>query len=88
MTNELTPERIRHIELSWKSDVDLKLDRLVRFADEYEAFVRSLAEREKRSAAFRTAVIEKTSIGLLVAGLVFVASAAWEAVKAWLRAMK
>ena len=45
-------EEIRRIEAVWKSDVDLKLDRLVRFADTYEHYLEAVTLREKKSAEF------------------------------------
>lgn len=49
---ELTPEEIKRIDRSWKSDMDYKVDRLVRFADTHEPFLNVLLEREKARAKF------------------------------------
>lgn len=49
---DFTPEEIRRLETRWKSDVDLKLDRLVRFADKYEGYLEALTAREKRREEF------------------------------------
>lgn len=49
---DLTPEELRKIEGRWKSDVDKKLDRLVRIADKHEPFIEELIRREKARAQF------------------------------------
>lgn len=49
---DFTPEEIRRLETRWKSDVDLKLDRLIRFVDKYEGYLESLTLREKNRAEF------------------------------------
>lgn len=84
----LTPERIKEIETRWKSDVDLKLDRLVAFANSYEPFLALLLEREQSKAAFRKAVMEKTTVGLLMAAVALAANGLWEGVQQWIRNLK
>ena len=81
MADDLTPERIRQIELRWKSDVDSKLDRVVRFIDKNEALLNMLTEREAYRAAVRKAVIEKTLTALVWAAIVTVVSLTWAGLK-------
>ena len=45
-------EEIRRIETRWKSDVDLKLDRLIAFLEKYERYLESATQREKKRAEF------------------------------------
>lgn len=78
---ELSEEELRRIEGRWKSDVDLKLDRLVRFADKYETLMQMLLDREKRRKDLWDAVIQKTTAGLLWAGVLFIANALWTYIK-------
>lgn len=85
MSEELTPERIKDIETRWKSDVDLKLDRLVAFANLYEPFLVEATQTLRERAALRRALIEKSLTGLIWAGLVFLAAAVWNYVKDHLR---
>jgi len=61
----VTPEEIRHIEATWKSDVDKKLDRLIKFADAYEMYLKLCLERELDKKILRQAVIQKTTVGLI-----------------------
>lgn len=68
---DLTPEEIKRIEGRWKSDVDLKLDRLVKFADTHEPFLTLLLEREKERVEFWKAMRQhaaKVGIGSLITG--------------------
>lgn len=62
---ELTADDLRQLEGRWKSDVDLKLDRLVAFADKYDKLLDLLLERETSRAELRKAVLHKTA-GALV----------------------
>lgn len=64
-------------DVRWKSDVDLKLDRLCRFADEHEDFLKMLNVRERERAALRRAVIEKSLVALIVAGAIWLVALAW-----------
>ena len=75
--DELTPERIKEIETRWKSDVDSKLDRLLRFADEYEEFLKVLIDREKSRQKMRDAIIEKTLSALIMSAVAGLALLAW-----------
>lgn len=84
--DDLTPERLKQIEGRWKSDVDLKLDRLVRFADTYEDLLKMLVTREKQREAFRQAVIEKTLSALILAGVVGLLSLAWSGLSTEIKA--
>lgn len=89
-TSDLIPEdELRRIEASWKSDTDKKLDRLVKFADNfeerYERLLDLLVERERRRAALWSAVIEKTLAGLVWAGIVAMVLGLWQYVKAELK---
>ena len=68
-------------EARWKSDVELKLDRLVAFADEYFDFVKMLKEREVGRQALRRAVIEKTLGGLIWSALAVIGIALWHYIK-------
>ena len=70
-------ERMKQIDASWKSDMDLKVDSLVAFSKKYEGLLEMLIEREKERAAMRRAVIEKTLSGLIWAGIVGLLSLAW-----------
>lgn len=81
MSTDLSPIEIRRLEAQWKSDVDLRLDKLVAFADEYEALLRMLIERERQREKLRQAVIEKTLTGLILAGIVGLLSLAWAGLK-------
>jgi len=74
---DFTPDEIRRLETRWKSDVDLKLDKLVRFANEYEDLMKMLVQREKERAALRKSVIEKTLAGLIWMAVVGLVSLAW-----------
>lgn len=68
---DLTPEEIKRLEGRWKSDVDLKLDRLVKFADTHEPFLALLLEREQERAEFWKAMRQhaaKVGIGSLITG--------------------
>ena len=92
MNDELTPERLRHIEARWKSDVDAKLDRVIRFIESNEAFIKMLMERESYRAAVRKAIVEKTLAGLIWAAIVGLATLAYAGFKseigdiqAWLK---
>lgn len=75
----------KRIEAQWKSDVDLKLDRLVTFANDYEAYLKLCMERESERKKLRTAVIEKTVIGLAWALVVFLGLSSWHYVRAVMR---
>lgn len=82
MLDDLTPERIKEIETRWKSDVDAKLDRVIRFIDANEALLKMLTEREIDRRALRKAVIEKTLAGLVWGGIVGIGALAWAGIKA------
>lgn len=69
--------RLRQIEGRWKSDVDLKLDRMIAFVEKNETFIDMLIEREASRARLRTAVIEKTLSGLILTAVVGLLSLAW-----------
>ena len=74
---EMTDEEIRRIEARWKSDVDLKLDNLIKSFAKYEPMLAILIEREQERAAIRKAVIEKTLAGLIYSALIAVLVGAW-----------
>ena len=78
---DISDEELRRIEGRWKSDVDLKLDRLVKFAADYEHLLALLSAREQKRLKLWDAVIEKTTAGLLWAGIAFIAASVWEYVK-------
>ena len=75
---------LKRLEGRWKSDVDLKLDRLVTFADKYEGLLDALFRRELRRAKFQDAVIEKTLTGLIWSAVIFLALASWHYVRSLL----
>ena len=70
-------ERRKHIDLRWKSDVDLKLDELVAFAKKYETLLQMLIDREAKRERLRAAIIEKTLSALILAAVVGLMSLAW-----------
>ena len=78
----LSGDELARLEQRWKSDVDLKLDRLVTFADKYERLLDVLFQRELRWAKFQDAVIDKTLGALVWGGIVFIGVAAWHFVQA------
>lgn len=77
----MSDEEIRRIETRWKSDVDSKLDALIRAEEEnrkkYSAFLDILIQRETDRAALRKSVIEKTLAGLIWMAVVGLISLAW-----------
>lgn len=79
--DELSPERIRQINTRWKSDVDLKLDRLCHFADSYEDYLKLCLKREVDRDRLRMAIIEKTWGALILAGLGMVGAAIWQYIR-------
>lgn len=81
MGDELTPERIKEIETRWKSDVDSKLDKMIRFIEANEALLKMLTEREIDRRALRKAVIEKTLAGLIWGSVVGLGALAWTGLK-------
>lgn len=85
MTGQLPPEDFKKVENRWKSDVDLKLDRLVRFADTYEDYLRMCLEREITRKKLRDAFIEKSLIGAGWAILAFIGFAVKDYVVAQLK---
>lgn len=82
MFEEFTPERLREIEARWKSDVDRKLDRVVRFIDKNEALLIMLTEREIDRKALRKAIIEKSLAGLIYGSVAAVIALIWTGAKA------
>lgn len=81
-TDELTPERLARLKHRWYSDVDLKLDRLVRFADAYEPFLKLQLERERQRVQMRHAIIEKTLGALIWSAVIGLVALAWSGTKA------
>lgn len=81
MFEELTPERLKEIETRWKSDVDKKLDYVVKFIDEYGPMVKMLMEREIDRRALRKAIIEKTLAGLVWGAIVSIGALIWTGLK-------
>lgn len=65
------------IETAWKSDMDLKVDKLVAFSNKYEALLDMLIEREQARKKIRRAVIEKTLSGLIWFAIVGLFTLAW-----------
>jgi hypothetical protein len=60
-----TPDRriddaeIRRIEARWKSDVDLKLDKMLARSEKYDQFLDMLMRRESSREALRQVMIQK-----------------------------
>lgn len=77
----ISDEEMRRLESRWKSDVDKKLDALIRAEEEhrekYGSFLDILIQREADRAALRKAVIEKTLAGLIWMVVVGLVSLAW-----------
>lgn len=74
---EYTADQLKLLEAQWKSDVDGKLDKMVRFMDKTERFLDMMIDREAKRALLRDAIITK-SVWLLVGGaLAFVVHAIW-----------
>ena len=82
----ISPEELKRIETRWKSDVDVKLDNLVAFAEKYGQFLDMLIERERQRERLRSAIIEKTLSGLILAAVVGLLSLAWAGLNMDLRA--
>ena len=61
----------------WQLEMGLRIDRLVRFADEYEDLLAMLVEREKERRDFRKAVMEKTLGALILTGVLGLLSLVW-----------
>ena len=78
----ISPEELKRIETRWKSDVDVKLDNLVAFAEKYGQFLDMLIERERQRERLRSAIIEKTLSGLILAAVVALFSLAWSGLNA------
>jgi len=82
---ELTPEEIKNIEMRWKSDVDSKLDELLRCERErsckYDTFIDMMIQREEDRADLRKAIIQKTLGGLVLAGVLGMFGLIWAGVK-------
>lgn len=77
----MSEEEIRKIEARWKSDVDVKLDKLLSFHEEYGPLLLKLAARESRYEALQKAVIEKTLAGLIWMGIAGTAALIWSGIK-------
>ena len=50
---------IRRIEARWKSDVDLKLDKMLARSEKYDQFLDMLMHRESSREALRQVMIQK-----------------------------
>lgn len=79
--DDFTEDQLRRIEAQWKSDIEMKVDALVSFAEEYRAFLKVLIERERNRQAFQRAVIEHTLKSLILAGFVAVGALIWTGMK-------
>jgi len=77
LARKFSTQELRQIEASWKSDVDKKLDRLVKFANAYEMYLKLCLERELDKKILRQAVIQKTTIGLVWLLLGILGMALW-----------
>lgn len=79
-------------ELRYRSDMQLKMDKVIVFIDTYAPLLKMLAEREVDRRALRKAIIEKSLAGLVWAGVVGIATLAYAGfkveigdVQAWLK---
>ena len=79
-------EEIRRIETRWKSDVDLKLDRLIAFLDKYERYLESATERERRRGEFWERMGEHAAKWGMISLLTGAFYAIWLGCKAIVRA--
>ena len=79
--DELTEDRIRQIEATWKSDIEGKIDMLVEAerirAEKYDQFIDMLIKRELRRERLWDAIIDKGLTMLIVSGAVALFSLAW-----------
>jgi len=73
--DEISDDELRRQDGRWKSDVDLKLDKLLTFSQTYGQLLSLLLAREQSRKKFKDAVIEKSMTGLIWAGLVVVGTA-------------
>lgn len=84
MREELTADDIRRIEARWKSDVDLKLDALIKaerdHREKYDAFIDMLIKREQSRATFRMAIIEKGIIALSIYFVGLLGTFMWDSI--------
>lgn len=74
-------DEYKRLEGRWKSDVDLKLDRLIKFAEKNEGFLGLLMDREIARKKLRDALIEKTLGAILLGGVLAVGAAVWSYIK-------
>jgi hypothetical protein len=81
----LSAEDLRRIEAQWKSDVDLKLDRLCSFAETYENYLALCLKREQTKDKIRAALIEKTLAGFIWAVLGLMGLAIWQYILQYIR---
>lgn len=65
---------IRRIEARWKSDVDLKLDKMLARSEKYDQFLDMLMHRESSREALRQVMIHK-GVGATVWAIVLGACA-------------
>ena len=72
---------IRRTEARWKSDMDLKMDKLIAFTERYEPILKIILFREEEKAKLRQAIIEKSVIGAVWAFIAFAGVAIWSYVK-------
>lgn len=79
-------DEIRRIEARWKSDVDLKLDRMIAFLVKYEPYLESAVAREKKRAEFWERMAEHAAKWGMVSILTGVFYAIWLGSKAIIRA--
>lgn len=93
---DIPEAELRRLEARWKSDVDQKLDTLIRADEErskkYDVFLDMMIEREKARAKLRSAIIEKTLAGLIWAAIVGLLTLAFNGlqgeIKAFAQAVK
>ena len=78
-------DELRRADDRWRVDVDVKLNRLIRFADENESFIHMLREREGERQKLRHAVIEKSLSGIVWAVVIFIGLAIWDWIRAHLK---
>ena len=65
--------------------IEEKLERLVTFAETYEEFLRLAVIAEKARHELRSAVIQKSFLGMVWAGLVVLGLSLWDYIKAHIK---
>lgn len=84
-SDELSADRLRQIESRWKSDVDLKLDKMLRFAEKYEGYLILCLKREQERDELRQALTKNLLGSVILAGMAMLGIAAWQYIKEHLK---